>query len=94
MGFLPPARPSGLSVAAGRPSLAVAAVSATLGIVALCPLGLPAMPVAIFLLAGWAAALGWLAMRQIAGHTGDVLGALEQGGEVLVLLAAVGSRSA
>ena len=94
MGSLPPARTSGLAVAAGRPSLTVAFVSAALGAVALCPLGLPATLVAVVLLAGWAAALGWLAMRQIAGQTGDVLGALEQGSEVLVLLVAVGSRSA
>ncbi|MEZ5891251.1 MAG: adenosylcobinamide-GDP ribazoletransferase [Xanthobacteraceae bacterium] len=38
-----------------------------------------------------AAALGcmvWLSMRQIGGQTGDVVGALEQIGELLVLLVA------
>jgi adenosylcobinamide-GDP ribazoletransferase len=33
-----------------------------------------------------AAAMGWLARRQIGGYTGDVLGAAEQVVEVLVLL--------
>ncbi len=33
-------------------------------------------------------AIGWLAQRQIGGQTGDVLGAIEQGGETAMLLAA------
>jgi adenosylcobinamide-GDP ribazoletransferase len=32
--------------------------------------------------------LAWLCKRQIGGQTGDVLGALEQTGEVIVLLIA------
>ena len=40
----------------------------------------------LLLLAGYL--LGALAMKQIGGQTGDVLGALEQGCEVLILLAA------
>jgi adenosylcobinamide-GDP ribazoletransferase len=32
-------------------------------------------------------AIGWLAERQIGGQTGDVLGAIEQSGEVAALLA-------
>ena len=35
-----------------------------------------------------AAAIGWLAQRQIGGQTGDVLGAIEQGAETAALLAA------
>jgi adenosylcobinamide-GDP ribazoletransferase len=38
-----------------------------------------------------AAALGlmaWLCLRQIGGQTGDVLGALEQVSEILILLVA------
>jgi adenosylcobinamide-GDP ribazoletransferase len=33
--------------------------------------------------------MAWLAMRQIDGQTGDVLGATEQAGEIAVLLVAV-----
>ena len=36
-----------------------------------------------------AAVVAWLAMRQIGGHTGDVLGAVQQSVEVAVLLAVV-----
>ena len=32
--------------------------------------------------------MSWLCRRQIHGQTGDVLGALEQAGEVIVLLVA------
>ena len=38
--------------------------------------------------------LGRLAVRRIGGVTGDVLGAVEQLGEVLVLLAAVAAAEA
>ena len=31
---------------------------------------------------------GWLSVKQIGGQTGDVLGALEQGGAVVILLTA------
>jgi adenosylcobinamide-GDP ribazoletransferase len=34
------------------------------------------------------ASLAWLCLRQIGGQTGDVLGAVEQFGEVLILLVA------
>jgi adenosylcobinamide-GDP ribazoletransferase len=33
--------------------------------------------------------IAWLAMRQIGGQTGDVLGALEQIVEIVILLTAV-----
>jgi len=36
------------------------------------------------------ALMAWLAQRQIAGQTGDVLGALEQVSEIAVLLVALG----
>jgi adenosylcobinamide-GDP ribazoletransferase len=36
--------------------------------------------------------MAWLCRRQIGGQTGDVLGALEQLGEVTVLLVAVAAR--
>lgn len=91
---LPPARPSGLAGGAGRPSPAMAALAAMLGVLALWPLGSTALFVGVASLLVWAAMLGWLAMRQVGGQTGDVLGALEQGSEIVILLAVVGSRSA
>jgi adenosylcobinamide-GDP ribazoletransferase len=43
---------------------------------------------ALVLLVAAATFMAWLTLRQIGGQTGDVLGALEQTGEILVLLAA------
>jgi len=45
---------------------------------------------ALIVLAAIVALVAWLAMRQIAGQTGDVLGALEQVSEIAVLLVALG----
>jgi adenosylcobinamide-GDP ribazoletransferase len=95
-GFLPlvlrgfeSARDDGLGAAAGKPDAAVAWSAAgfaaliacfTLdflpGLVALCAAGL-----VVWLRAG-------VAQRQLGGYTGDVLGALEQGGETVVMLVA------
>jgi adenosylcobinamide-GDP ribazoletransferase len=93
MRFVPAARPDGLAARAGRPpieSVVVAALiaAATLGL----GLGPTAMVTAILLLAAAAAFLAWLTMREIGGQTGDVLGALEQVGEMLILLVAAGSQ--
>ena len=35
------------------------------------------------------ALMSWLAMRQIGGQTGDVLGAVEQVSEIVILLVAL-----
>jgi adenosylcobinamide-GDP ribazoletransferase len=32
--------------------------------------------------------MGWLAIRHVAGQTGDILGAMEQIGEITIVLAA------
>jgi adenosylcobinamide-GDP ribazoletransferase len=45
--------------------------------------------IAALVLIAVVALMAWLAMRQIEGQTGDVLGAVEQVGEVAVLLVAV-----
>jgi len=86
-----PARSDGLSASAGRPPRASAAAAAILGvaILILC-LGFWTGFAALILLAIVAACLAWLSVAQIGGQTGDVLGALEQVGEVVVLLAALG----
>jgi len=90
MVFIPPARASGLSAAAGQPPRESAAAAAAIGVVilGLCLgpwLGLGALVA----LAVAAAVLGWLSLTQIEGQTGDVLGAVEQTGEIVVLLVAL-----
>jgi len=51
-------------------------------------LGHMAAVVALLLLVSAVAFMAWLCRRQIGGQTGDVLGALEQVGEIVVLLTA------
>jgi len=94
MHALPPARAEGLSANAGMPTFGVALTAAILGAVALflC-LGLQAGFVVLALLSLAALAMGWLCRRQVGGQTGDILGALEQGGEVIVLLVVVAMRT-
>ena len=84
MRFVPPARADGLSVGVGTPPRASAIAAVIIGVVALV-LGLgPAAGVcAIALMAAEFALLAWLCVRQIGGQTGDVLGALEQIGEIV-----------
>jgi adenosylcobinamide-GDP ribazoletransferase len=92
MRFVPPARADGLSAQAGRPPLICVIIAAILAIAAL---GLALAPMAaIVSMIGLAIAgvfMAWLSARQIGGQTGDVLGAVEQIGEVLVLLVAATS---
>ena len=82
-----PARADGLSAEAGRPPVRSVAIAAALGVLAL---GLdPIRGVAALLLLVLACLiLARLSLRQIGGQTGDVLGALEQCAEILVLLTA------
>jgi adenosylcobinamide-GDP ribazoletransferase len=89
MRLVPPARADGLSVGVGTPPRASATAAVLIGIVALA-VGLgPAAGVCAFaLIAAGFASLAWLSVRQIGGQTGDVLGALEQIGEIVVLLVA------
>jgi adenosylcobinamide-GDP ribazoletransferase len=92
MRLVPPARADGLSVGVGAPPRASAIAALIIGVVAL-GIGLGPMTgvFAIVLLAAEFAFLRWLCMRQIGGQTGDVLGALEQVGEVTILLVAAGN---
>jgi adenosylcobinamide-GDP ribazoletransferase len=90
MRFVPPARTDGLSAQAGRPAPQSIVVAGALGAIALAlGLGPLAAIISIVLLVAAYAFMAWLSMRQIGGQTGDVLGALEQINEVLVLLTAV-----
>jgi adenosylcobinamide-GDP ribazoletransferase len=89
MAWAPLARSDGLAAGAGRPEPAQAWFALGLGaLIALLLLDL-GTAVAAMAAAGLAAgALVLLARARIGGYTGDVLGAIEQIGEVAVLLAA------
>jgi adenosylcobinamide-GDP ribazoletransferase len=88
MRWVPPARAGGLSAGAGAPPVAAVVTAALLGILGSLLLGYRALAVAA-LLPIWAVLLASLSRRQIGGQTGDVLGGLEQGGEIIVLAVAV-----
>ena len=89
MWLVPPARADGLSAGAGRPNPQSAMIALGLGIVCLAigfgpgkaMLALILLSIAVLL---WA----FMATRQVGGHTGDILGALEQTSETVVLLMA------
>jgi adenosylcobinamide-GDP ribazoletransferase len=90
MWLLPPARSDGLSFAAGGPPGQSVAAAAVIALVALLFSLHPARGfIAALVLIAAVALMAWLAMRQIEGQTGDVLGATEQVGEIVVLLVAV-----
>jgi len=90
MYLLPAARTDGLAFAAGVPSGVGVAIAAALGFLALlfC-LGLAHALIALVVLAIAVALFAWLTMRQIGGQTGDVLGAVEQVSEIVILLVAL-----
>jgi adenosylcobinamide-GDP ribazoletransferase len=87
MRLVPPARADGLSATAGTPSWERAAVGAAIGFVLLwIALGFRSALIALVLMLVGAVVMAWLARRKIGGQTGDVLGAVEQVSETLVLL--------
>jgi adenosylcobinamide-GDP ribazoletransferase len=84
---VPPARADGLSASAGAPSRERAAVAAAIGIALLwMALGFRNALIALVLVLIGALVIAWLARRKFGGQTGDVLGAVEQVSETLVLL--------
>ncbi len=88
---LPYARKDGLAANAGQPDATVAIFAVAIAIaIALLALSWGNGFRAVLVTALCAAAMAWLAKRQIGGQTGDVLGAAEQVAEtgVLQLLAA------
>src|SRR5205085_2883708 len=89
MRLVPSARAEGLSADAGRPPLQPVIAAVLLGVFALA-IGLGIVPglIALGLAAAATTAMAWLCIRQIGGQTGDVLGALEQISEILILLSA------
>jgi len=85
-----PARADGLSFEAGQPPLGRVAIGAAIGFVILVlAFGLAAAVVATILLLIAVAVIAWLGLAQIGGQTGDIIGALEQVSEIVVLLVAV-----
>lgn len=83
-----PAAQSGLATGLGdrRPAASLAAL--LLGALALLLCGPLYALVAAGALVFWSLVLAVLTRRQIGGHTGDVLGTLQQGAEILLLLLA------
>jgi adenosylcobinamide-GDP ribazoletransferase len=88
MRVLAPARSDGLGAEAGRPAQKTVLWSCGIAFAAaLLVLGIRASLVATLAAAAVMAAIAWFARRQLGGYTGDVLGAIEQGGEIGALLA-------
>jgi adenosylcobinamide-GDP ribazoletransferase len=89
MRVVPPARTDGLSANAGKPPLQSVVIAALLGLLALIiGLGFSAALIASALVVGATFIVGRLCLVNIGGHTGDVLGTLEQLSEILILLVA------
>lgn len=91
MFLLPPARNDGLSFNAGRPPADSVCAAAALGFLLLvfC-LGFGRGIVALIFVLIVIAVTTWLSSKEIEGQTGDVLGALEQTSEIVILLIALG----
>lgn len=89
MRLVPRARQDGLAADAGRPPLGSTVLAGVLGLIAVwLSLGLSGALIALLLVAAASGLMAWLTLRQIGGQTGDVLGALEQACEILILLVA------
>jgi len=92
MWLVPPARTDGLSAGAGQPSAQSAMIAAGLGIICLAIGFGPGKAIIALILLSIAALLwAFVATRQVGGQTGDILGALEQTSETIVLLMAAAS---
>jgi len=84
-----PARRDGLAATAGDGGPHAAAIALGIGAAVLLPtLGLAGAVIAALALGLWALAVARYCRRRIGGQTGDVLGALQQGAEILVLAVA------
>lgn len=89
MWLVPQARADGLAADAGSPPRTSVVAAGLLAVMALgLGLGHMAAVVALLLLVAAMAFVAWLCRRQIGGQTGDVLGAMEQVGEIIVLSSA------
>ncbi|HLZ06020.1 MAG TPA: adenosylcobinamide-GDP ribazoletransferase [Bradyrhizobium sp.] len=89
MYLVPPARADGLSGSAGQPPFPSVIAALLLGIVCLLfAFGPTGTVVTLLMLLLAALVLARLAIRQFGGQTGDVLGAMEQIAEIVVLVVA------
>jgi adenosylcobinamide-GDP ribazoletransferase len=88
MQMLPPARTDGLSAGVGSISSDTALAAAALGALALLALGLSGAVAAALCLGIVFFLFRSLCLSQIGGQTGDTTGALQQAGEITVLLVA------
>ncbi|NGO50540.1 adenosylcobinamide-GDP ribazoletransferase [Allomesorhizobium camelthorni] len=88
MQMLPPARTDGLSAGVGAISSDTAIAAAALGALALLALGLSGAVAAALCLGIVFFLFRALCLSQIGGQTGDTTGALQQAGEITVLLVA------
>ncbi len=89
MRLVPLARPDGLAAGAGGVSWENGSAAAVLGVIALAAaFGPVAAGVAFVLLLFAALVMARLSIHQVGGQTGDVIGALEQINEILILLTA------
>jgi adenosylcobinamide-GDP ribazoletransferase len=90
MALVPPARKDGLAYAAGKPSGERVVTASVLAILILAIALGPAHGIAaLIVLLVVVALMAWLAVVQIDGQTGDVLGAVEQVSEIAILLVAL-----
>lgn len=83
-----PARNDGLSANAGASGEVQALIAIAAGALALMLLGVTFGFITMLILAAWWFGLKLLCQNQIGGQTGDVLGALQHGAEIVVLMIA------
>ena len=89
MRVMAPARADGLGVEAGRPGAPAAIAAVTISVLtSLAAFGPIRGAIALGAAGAAVFAAGALAQRRIGGYTGDVLGAFQQIGEIVVLLTA------
>jgi adenosylcobinamide-GDP ribazoletransferase len=88
MHLVAPARQDGLAAGAGQASSETALAALAIGALALLALGMSGFVAAAVMLALVFYGFRALCLRQIGGQTGDTLGALQQAGEIAVLLVA------
>ena len=87
MWLVPPARSDGLSAGAGQPSGQSAIIAMGLGMLCLIfGLGPSGAVIGAILLVLAGLITGWLAISHVGGQTGDILGAMEQIGEITIVL--------
>lgn len=88
MHLLPSARSDGLAAGAGTVSAETATAGAAIGVIALLLLGISGAIAGVLVLVVLFWAFRALCLRQVDGYTGDTVGALQQLGEIAVLLVA------